>query len=55
MIEVNPPEGGLTKTSYSMAHQVRTVSHARFTNKVGTLSEAKLTAIVRSVQTMIDS
>jgi len=54
MVEVNPPEGGITKTSFSMAHQVRTVSHSRFSKKFGTLSGSKLSAIVRSIHDMID-
>jgi mRNA interferase MazF len=55
MVEVLPPEGGLTKPSYSMAHQVRTVSHARFTKQIGSLSTTVLNQIVRSVQEIIDS
>lgn len=54
MIEVLPPEGGLTKVSYSMAHQVRTVSHSRFTKQIGTLGAPVLSQIVRSVQEIID-
>lgn len=54
MVEVIPPEGGLTKHSYSMAFQVRTVSHTRFTTQLGVLSEAKLLAVVRSVQEIIN-
>jgi mRNA interferase MazF len=54
MIEIVPPEGGLKKTSFSMAHQVRTVSHARFAKKRGVLSRSKLIDIVRSVKDIID-
>jgi mRNA interferase MazF len=54
MVEVLPPEGGLTKPSYSMAHQVRTVSHSRFSRQVGTLTAARLQQIVHSVQEIID-
>lgn len=54
MVEVLPPEGGLTKASYSMAHQVRTVSHARFTKRIGTLGASVLSQIVRTVQEIID-
>lgn len=54
MVEVLPPEGGLSKPSYSMAFQVRTVSHSRFTNKLGKLSLTKLANIVLTVQQIID-
>ena len=54
MVEVIPPEGGLTKASYSMAYQVRTVSHSRFTKKLGAVSGTKLSEVVRSVQNIID-
>jgi mRNA interferase MazF len=54
MVEVLPPEGGLTKASYSMAHQVRTVSHSRFMKQIGTLGVPVLSQIVRSVQEIID-
>lgn len=54
MVEVLPPEGGLSKPSYSMAHQVRTVSHTRFTKQIGSLSPPVLADIVHSVQDIID-
>lgn len=54
LIEVLPPDGGLTKPSYSMAFQVRTVSHSCFTKKLGTLTASKLLDIVRSVQQIVD-
>lgn len=54
MVEVIPPEGGLAKASYSMAPQVRTVSHSRFTKQICKLSAATLGQIVRSVQEIID-
>lgn len=53
MVEVLPPEGGLTKASYSMAFQVRTVSHIRFSKKLGALSAGKLSEVVGSVQEII--
>jgi mRNA interferase MazF len=54
IVEVLPPEGGLTKASYSMAFQVRTVSHSRFTNKLGALTASKLLDVVRSVQEIVN-
>ncbi len=54
MVEVLPPEAGLTKPSYSMAFQVRTVSHSRFSKKLGALTASKLLAVVRSVLEIVD-
>ena len=54
MIEILAPEGGLDKDSYSMAFQVRTVSHSRFAKKRGLLSQAKLLEIVGTVQDIIN-
>ena len=53
MVELLPPEGGLTKPSYTMAFQVRTVSHCRFTKKLGELSAVKLTNVVFSVTELV--
>lgn len=33
LVPVNPPEGGLSKSSYIMCHQPRTVSVARFSGE----------------------
>jgi mRNA interferase MazF len=54
MVEISPPEGGLSKKSYTMAHQIRTVSHSRFAKKIGSLTEATLKAVVISVQEIIE-
>jgi mRNA interferase MazF len=54
LIQVVPPDGGISKDSYSMAFQVRTVAHNRFIKKVGDLSDGKLHAIVASVQEIIE-
>lgn len=53
MVEISPPEGGLDKISYSMAHQVRTVSHGRFAKRLGVLSRETLDQLVKSVQDII--
>lgn len=53
MVEIAPPEGGLTKLSYTMAHQVRTVSHSRFAKRLGALSLTTLSQVVKSVQDII--
>ena len=54
MVEILSPEGGCTKGSYSMAHQVRTVDHSRFKIHLGTLSPGTLDKIVYSVQQIIE-
>lgn len=54
MVEILPPGGGITKPSYSMAFQVRTVSHTRFRKKFGVLSAAETRSIVETVQEIIN-
>ena len=54
MTEVLPPDGGLTKPSYSMAYQVRTVSRSRFGKQIGALSAETLDAIVQTVHSLIE-
>jgi mRNA interferase MazF len=54
MVEILSPEGGVTKASYTMAHQVRTVDHVRFKKHLGTLMQNTLDQIVYSVQQIID-
>lgn len=54
MVEILPPEGGLEKPSYTMAFQVRTVSHFRFAKKLGKLSAKKLSEVVQSVQEIVE-
>ncbi len=54
MVEILPPEGGCRKPSYSMAHQVRTVDHSRFTKQLGKLSQGTLDRIVYSVRQIIE-
>jgi len=34
-VEIDPPNGGITKISYIMCNHVRTVSHLRFSKKCG--------------------
>jgi len=54
MVEVIPPDERLTKPSYSMAHQVRTMSQTRFKERIGQLSGDVLRKIISSVQEIID-
>jgi mRNA-degrading endonuclease toxin of MazEF toxin-antitoxin module len=54
MVAIAPPEGGLTKASFAMAYQVRTVSHVRFTKRIGALTVTKLDEVVKAVQDLIE-
>ncbi len=54
MVEIRISEGGVTKTSYSAAFQVRTVSHHRFKKRFGKLAPPTILAVVQSVQKLID-
>ncbi len=54
MVEIPTAESGLSKNSYSIAFQVRTVSHSRFAHKRGTLNPAKLLEVIHSVQDIIN-
>ena len=54
LVYISAQEGGLEKDSYSMAFQVRTVSHSRLAHKRGKLSPAKLLEVVHSVQDIIN-
>ncbi len=54
MVEILAGDSGLSKNSYSMAFQLRTVSHSRFAQKRGALSPTKLLEVVRSVQDIIN-
>jgi mRNA interferase MazF len=50
-VEINPPEGGVSKLSYIMCHQVRTVSHLRFSGKcLGTVSDETLEAVRKRLE-----
>lgn len=53
LVEVLPPEGGASKPSYTMAFQVRTVSHSRFEKLCGRVNPKTLSEIVNSVQQII--
>ena len=53
LVEVIPPDGGLTKISYSIAFQIRSLAHSRFVKKLGVLSSSKLDAIVDSVEQIV--
>lgn len=53
MVEIPLSEGGLSNKGYSIAFQVRTVSHLRFVRRRGILTEDRLQAIVQSVQKII--
>ncbi len=38
-VQIDPPEGGLVKSSFIMTDQVRTISKQRLTKRLGTISQ----------------
>lgn len=44
-VEVSPPEGGLTKASLAKCEDIRSVSHARFDQRLGVVSQSTLARI----------
>jgi mRNA interferase MazF len=55
MVEIRPPEGGLSKISYSKAFQVRSLAHDRFRSRLGVVSPATLQAVIESVCKLIEN
>lgn len=47
--EIEPPEGGLTDTSYAQPYQVRTVSRERLVARRGKVRDATLGEVIRRV------
>ena len=52
-VEVMPPEGGLTKTSYALCEAVRSVSKSRLLSKWGRVSDQSLATIEKKVRFLI--
>ncbi len=46
---IDPPEGGLSETSYAQPYQVRTVSRERLVSRRGVVKDATLTEVIRRV------
>jgi mRNA interferase MazF len=52
-VEVRPPEGGLTKVSYVIGEQTRTVSTRRLVRPLGMVSGATMTKIADVVRVLL--
>lgn len=48
-VRIEPPEGGLSATSYAPPYQVRTVSRERLVKRRGTVRDATLTEVISRV------
>ena len=53
-VRVDPPEGGLSKTSFAMCDQIRTVSSVRFGEYLGDVSQDTLREIADRVKILLD-
>jgi mRNA interferase MazF len=49
-IRIDPPEGGLIKTSYILTDQLRAVSELRFSRRLGAVSAATMAAIEKQIR-----
>jgi mRNA-degrading endonuclease toxin of MazEF toxin-antitoxin module len=54
-VEISPTDSGLDKVTFSMSFQVGTISHSRFTKKLGVISQEKMLEIMRSVNDLTAS
>jgi mRNA interferase MazF len=52
-IEIAPPEGGLTLTSYVIGEQLRTISTRRLIKPMGTVSAATMTKVADVVRMLL--
>jgi mRNA interferase MazF len=50
---IDPPEGGLSDTSYAQPYQVRTISRERLVTRRGTVQDATLTEVIRRVRLLM--
>lgn len=53
-VEVLPPEGGLTMTSYIMTEHLRSASKERLVRRLGTVSNAVLEAVEERVRILLN-
>lgn len=51
-VRVDPPEGGLRKTSFAKPEDVRSISQERLVERWGATSRATLQAIVKRIQVL---
>lgn len=52
-IEVTPPDGGLKKASHVIGEQVRTVSRARLTRRIGAVKPKTMAAVAAVVRDLL--
>lgn len=52
-VEVKPPDGGLSKTSWVQCEHLRSVSTDRLTKRLGTLSVRVLDEVMRRVRLVV--
>ena len=52
-LKVAPPEGGLRETSFAMPEQLRTLSHERVAQRLGTLRPATLSELLRRCRLLL--
>jgi mRNA interferase MazF len=52
-VQIDPPEGGVTKTCYVQCYQVRTVSRERLIRRRGGVRDATLTEVIKRVRVLI--
>ena len=53
-VRVEPPEGGLRTTSFIQCEDVRSVTNARLTKRLGTVSQATLQAVALRLRVLMD-
>ena len=53
-VRIDPPEGGLTVTSYAMCEMVRSISHDRLEKPMGALTDATLARIADELRVLLD-
>ena len=53
-LQVNPPEGGLQKSSFIICDQVRTISKERLRKRFGAVSSSTLAEVERRLKFLLD-
>ena len=53
-VEIQPPEGGLSATSYALCDQIRTVARSRFSTPRGRLSSEAMKAIEERLRILLE-
>jgi mRNA interferase MazF len=53
-LRVNPPEGGLSQTSYIICDQIRTISRERFGKRMGAVAPKTLSEVELRLKFLLD-